>query len=100
MLRVGLTGGLASGKSFVGRQLAQLGCLLVQADELGHRVLEPGAEAYDAVVAEFGSGVLNPDGTINRRALGALVFNQPDRLQKLNSLVHPPVRARTKALID
>jgi len=100
MLRVGLTGGLASGKSFVARELAELGCLVIHADELGHTVIEPGAEAYDAVVAEFGREILNRDGSINRRALGALVFHQPERLQKLNALVHPPVRTRIQRMID
>ncbi len=100
MLLVGLTGGYASGKSFVGRELASLGCLVIKADDLGHKVIEPGAEAYDSVIAEFGRGILNTDGTINRRALGALVFDDPDRLAKLNAMVHPPVHARTKKLID
>ena len=100
MLRVGLTGGLASGKSFVGHALAGLGCLLIQADELGHQVLEPGAEAYQAVIGEFGEEILNSDRTINRRALGLKVFSNPERLEKLNSLVHPPVRARTHAMLD
>jgi dephospho-CoA kinase len=100
MLRVGLTGGLASGKSFVGREFASLGCLVILADELGHKVLEPGGEAYDAVIAEFGEEILNEDRTINRRKLGAIVFNNPEKLAKLNSLVHPPVRARTKTLIE
>jgi dephospho-CoA kinase len=100
MLKVGLTGGLASGKSFVGKALADLGCLLIQADELGHRVLDPGGEAYQPVIDEFGAEILNADRTIDRRALAAQVFSNPERLQKLNSLVHPPVRARTKALLD
>jgi dephospho-CoA kinase len=100
MLRVGLTGGLASGKSFVGRALADLGCYLIRADELGHQVLEPGGEAYDAVLREFGTGILNPDGTLDRRRLGALVFQDPARLAKLNALVHPPVRARTRRLLE
>jgi len=100
MLRVGLTGGLASGKSFVGHQLAALGCLLIEADELGHQVLEPGGEAYAPVVAEFGREILTPDGAIDRRKLASIVFHQPERLEKLNSLVHPPVRARTRQLID
>ena len=100
MLKVGLTGGLASGKSFVGRALAELGCLLIQADQLGHQVLEPGGEAYRAVVDEFGPDILSADATIDRRALGAKVFSNPELLDKLNSLVHPPVRARTKALLD
>ena len=100
MLRVGLTGGLASGKSFVGRQLASLGCLVILADDLGHEVLAPGGEAYDSVLAEFGREILNPDGTIDRRKLAALVFDRPDRLEKLNALVHPPVRARTERMIS
>jgi dephospho-CoA kinase len=100
MLLVGLTGGLASGKTHVGRQLEQMGCLLVQADNLGHEVLMPGAEAYQGAIDEFGPQILNPDGAINRRKLAAEVFDRPDRLQKLNELVHPPVRVRTRALID
>ncbi len=94
MLRVGLTGGLASGKSFVGHALAELGCYLIEADELGHEVMLPGAEAYDAIVREFGPGILDPDGQIDRRKLSALVWDQPERLEKLNTLIHPPVRAR------
>jgi dephospho-CoA kinase len=100
MLRVGLTGGLASGKSFVGRSLADMGCYLIRADEVGHQVLEPAGEAYEAVVREFGPGILNPDRTIDRRRLAALVFHDPARLEKLNALVHPPVRARTARLLE
>ena len=98
MLSVGLTGGLASGKSFVGRGLADLGCFLIQADELGHQVIEPGGEAYDGVVALFGREILNPDGKIDRRRLAARVFVDPQQLAKLNALVHPPVKARERAL--
>jgi len=94
MLRVGLTGGLASGKSFVGHALAELGCHLIEADKLGHEVMLPGAEAYDAVVREFGGGILKPDGQVDRRKLSALVWDHPDRLAKLNAMVHPPVWAR------
>lgn len=100
MLRVGLTGGLASGKSFVGRELANLGCLLIRADELGHQVLAPGGEAYDATIREFGPAILNPDRTINRRKLAALVFHDPAQLAKLNALVHPPVQALERRLMD
>jgi len=100
MLSVGLTGGLASGKSFVGRAFAELGCLLIEADELGHRVIEPGAEAYQGVIREFGREILNPDGTIDRRRLAGLVFDQPERLEKLNALVHPPVRARACKMME
>jgi len=94
MLRVGLTGGLASGKSFVGHALAELGCHLIEADKLGHEVMLPGAEAYDAIVREFGGEILEPDGQIDRHRLSALVWDRPERLEKLNSIVHPPVVAR------
>ncbi len=99
MLRIGLTGGLASGKSFVGRELERLGCLVIRADQIGHQVQEPGAEAYQGIVDEFGAGILKADGTIDRRRLGALVFGNPERLEKLNALVHPPVRARVEKTI-
>ena len=98
MLKVGLTGGLASGKSFVGHSLAELGCFLIQADELGHQVIEPGGEAYDGVVALFGKEILNADGKIDRRRLATRVFANPDLLGQLNALVHPPVKAREHAL--
>jgi dephospho-CoA kinase len=98
VLTVGLTGGLASGKSFVGHALADLGCLLIEADILGHQVMEPGAEAYGGIVREFGRDILNQDGAINRRFLAREVFGNPERLEKLNALVHPPVRARAAAL--
>jgi dephospho-CoA kinase len=100
MLRVGLTGGLASGKSFVGKTLAELGCFLISADELGHAVLEPGGEAYAPAIREFGAEIVEPDGRIDRRKLAALVFHDPARLTALNALVHPPVREKTRALLD
>ncbi len=99
MLRVGLTGGLASGKSFVGRALAELGCHLIQADELGHEVLAPGGEAYAAAVAEFGPAILDAEGKIDRGKLAELVFDDPPRLARLNELVHPPVIRREEALL-
>ena len=91
MLRVGLTGGLVSGKSFIGRALEELGCYVIRADDLGHQVLLPGAEAYQPVVAEFGSSILDENGTIDRRRLAALVFHDPEKLAKLSSIVHPAV---------
>ncbi len=100
MLKVGLTGGLASGKTFVGHALAGLGCHLIEADRLGHEVLLPGGEAYDEVVREFGAGILDPDGTINRKRLAGEVFGKPERLAVLNGLVHPPVFRREQALMD
>jgi dephospho-CoA kinase len=94
MLRVGLTGGLASGKSFVGHALVDLGCYLIEADKLGHEVMLPGAEAYDAIVREFGRDILDAEGRVSRRKLSGIVWNNPERLEKLNSLVHPPVQER------
>ncbi len=99
-VRVGLTGGLASGKTYVSEELERLGCLIVHADALGHAVLMPGGEAYDAAVREFGAEILNPDRTINRRLLAAAVFGNVQRLERLNSFVHPPVRARTERVLS
>jgi len=100
MLKVGLTGGLACGKTFVGQALADLGCHLIEADQLGHEVLLPGGEAYADVVREFGRRILNADGTIDRKRLAAEVFGQPERLAALNQLVHPHVFERERNLID
>jgi dephospho-CoA kinase len=99
MLKVGLTGGLACGKSFVGEVLRGFGCLLIQADELGHAVLAHDGEAYDDVVREFGSQVVDADGRIDRRVLAAQVFGAPERLAALNRLVHPPVFRREDELM-
>ncbi len=100
MLKVGLTGGIASGKSFVGDALAGRGCLVIQADEIGHQVLAPDGEAYPSVVSEFGSEVVAPDGTIDRKRLAALVFHDPERLARLNAIVHPPVLRREAELAN
>jgi dephospho-CoA kinase len=99
MLKVGLTGGLACGKSFVGETLAGLGCLLIQADELGHEAIARGGEAFDEVVREFGEEILTESGEIDRRALAARVFGAPDRLARLNAIVHPRVFRREDELI-
>ncbi len=93
MLLVGLTGGLATGKSFIGRTLETCGCQVIRADDLGREVMAPGGAAYPDVLAEFGSYILKEDGTINRRLLGTIVFAAPERLQRLNRLVHPHVFA-------
>ena len=98
MLKVGLTGGIASGKTFVGEALAGWGCRVIQADEIGRQVMAPGGEAYDAVVREFGREILAPDGTIDRPRLAALVFQNPEQLARLNALVHPPVLRREDEL--
>jgi dephospho-CoA kinase len=99
VLRVGLTGGLATGKSFVGQALADLGCFWIQADQLGHRVLSPGGEAYQAVVDYFGSAILKEDGSIDRNKLAEEVFDRPERLAVLSSFVHPPVIRLEEELI-
>jgi dephospho-CoA kinase len=100
VLKVGLTGGLASGKSFVASCFARWGAHVLHADEAGHAVLEPGGEAYAGVVAEFGDAILRPDSTIERKALGAIVFADPAKLEKLNALVHPHVFARQQAFFE
>jgi len=100
MLRVGLTGGLACGKTFVGEALAGLGCLLIQADVLGHEALEPGTDVYPMVVEEFGKDLVMEDGHINRPMLAQRVFGAPERLARLNALVHPYVLRREEEMIS
>ncbi|MBI4890435.1 MAG: dephospho-CoA kinase [Acidobacteria bacterium] len=99
MLRIGLTGGLASGKTFVGQALQDLGCHLLKADDLGRQVLEPGQPAFQKAIDAFGPGILSPDGQIDRRRLGQIVFHQPEELNLLNSLVHPAVIALEESWI-
>ncbi|HLK47640.1 MAG TPA: dephospho-CoA kinase [Bryobacteraceae bacterium] len=99
MLKVGLTGGLASGKTFVGEALAGYGCFLIRADELGHEALAPGGPAFAPAVREFGPAILAPDGAVDRRKLAARVFDDPEALARLNALVHPAVRRREEQLI-
>jgi dephospho-CoA kinase len=91
MLRVGLTGGVACGKSTVGAMLAERGAHFLQADTLAHRLYAPGEPTYDAVVAHFGREILNPDATVNRARLANTVF--PHRVAELNAIVHPAVIA-------
>ena len=91
MLKVGLTGGYATGKTFVARELERLSCHLIYADELGHQVLLPEGEAYSPTVAAFGRGILEPDGRIDRKKLAAVVFPSAELLDKLSGFVHPAV---------
>ena len=100
ILKAGLTGGLATGKTHVAGVLARLGCRVLSADELGHQVLLPDGEAYDDVVREFGPGILGPERQIDRRLLAAEVFGRPERLEKLNSLVHPHVIHREERWLE
>ena len=92
MLIAGLTGGMACGKSFVARELGNLGCSVIEADDVGHEVLTPGGEAFAPVVTAFGTDILNPKGWIDRAALAAKVFGNPKELERLNAIVHPAVR--------
>ena len=93
-MRVGLTGGVASGKSTVSAMLRDLGAVVVDADALAREVVEPGTPGLDAVVDEFGSDVLTADGRLDRWKVGALVFADPSRRAALEAIVHPLVRAR------
>jgi dephospho-CoA kinase len=91
MLNVGLTGGIASGKSTVARMLAEKGALLIDFDELAHAVQEPEGPVWREIVANFGRDILGTDGAIDRRKLGAVVFGDREKLELLNRLVHPAV---------
>jgi dephospho-CoA kinase len=90
MLRVGLTGGLGSGKSTVAAMLRELGAQVVEADGLGRALMEPGQPVYSSIIEHFGPQVVNPDGHLNRARLAELAFRD-GRLQELNAIVHPPV---------
>ena len=98
MLRVGLTGGIGSGKSEVSRRLATHGAFLIDADVAAREVVEPGTPGLGQIVAVFGPDVLLPDGRLNRPRLGQLVFADDDLLAKLNAIVHPLVAERTQQL--
>jgi dephospho-CoA kinase len=98
MLTVGLTGGIGAGKSAVARLLASYGAVLVDSDRIAREVVAPGTEGLAAVVAEFGPGVLAADGSLDRPALGAIVFADEERLGALNAIVHPLVGRRSAEL--
>jgi dephospho-CoA kinase len=94
VLRIGLTGGIGSGKSTVSAALAARGAVVVDADRIAREVVEPGTPGLAAVVQAFGDGVLTPDGTLDRPALAAVVFADSDARRRLDGIVHPLVRAR------
>jgi dephospho-CoA kinase len=99
MLKVGLTGGIAAGKSVVGEMFAALGAHLVQADRIAHSLMQPGEPVYNEVVRRFGRGILNPDGSVNRAKLAEVAFGttaaaggkRASRIEELNRIVHPAV---------
>jgi dephospho-CoA kinase len=105
LLKVGLTGGIASGKSVVGEMFVALGAHLIQADAIAHQLMQPGEAVYQEVVRHFGSGILNPDATVNRArlaeaAFGASAENKSSRIEELNHIVHPAVISRQDEWMD
>jgi len=100
MLRVGLTGGIATGKSTVGMMFIELGCHLIDADRITHGLLQPGQAVHAAVVQAFGQRILTQDGTINRKILGEIVFQDPQARSTLNGLVHPAVIQRQREWLN
>jgi dephospho-CoA kinase len=93
MLRLGLTGGIASGKSAVAGMLREMGFAVIDADSLGHALIEPGQAAYQEVVSRFGATVVDGQGRVDRGRLGALVFADRSKLEALNAILHPRVKA-------
>lgn len=91
MLKVGLTGSIATGKSYVLHLLSELGCETIDADVVAHQAMAPGQPAFDEIVREFGEHVIAADGSIDRGNLAAIVFDDPSRRQRLNAIVHPRV---------
>ena len=99
MLRVGLTGSIAVGKSFVASVFTELGCHVLDADQTAREVVLPGAPGLRAVVEAFGEETLNPDGTLNRKHVAALVFADEQQRQRLNSILHPFIIARQDEIL-
>ena len=99
MLKIGLTGGIASGKSLVATRLEELGAVLVDADAIAREVVEPGTPGLAAVVEAFGRDILDGEGRLDRPRLGTIVFQEPERRAELNGIVHPLVRERAAAVI-
>ncbi|MFQ5466219.1 MAG: dephospho-CoA kinase [Thermodesulfobacteriota bacterium] len=91
---VGLTGGVASGKSLVTEEFKRLGAHVIDADLIAREVVEPGSPAFRRITEAFGPEVIAPDGTLRRRHLASLVFGDPERLKRLNEITHPPIRRR------
>jgi dephospho-CoA kinase len=98
MKLIGLTGGIASGKSTVGRRLAELGAVVVDADAIAREVVEPGTPALAEIERVFGASVISPDGSLNRPALGAIIFADADQRAQLNAITHPAIWQRGKEL--
>src|SRR5688572_4056264 len=99
MLRVGLTGSIAVGKSFVTSVFEELGCHVLDADQTAREVVEPGSSGLHAVVESFGPRILKDDGTLDRELMGQLIFADPEQRQRLNSILHPFIIARQDEVI-
>ena len=99
-LLVGLTGSIATGKSTVSRMFAHLGARVLDADLLAREVVMPGQPAYLKIVEEFGQGVVQDDGTLDRKALGAIVFAEPARRKRLEEITHPAIAARQQRILS
>ena len=100
MYLIGLTGGIASGKTVVATRFAELGAVVVDADVLAREVVEPGTDGLAAIAETFGPGVIAADGSLDRPALGAIVFSDPEARLKLNAITHPAVWRRARELFD
>ncbi len=100
MIVVGLTGGIASGKSTVSRFLSDAGALIIDADQIARKVVEKGAPAYFDIVDHFGEEILLTNGTIDRKRLGDLIFNDAGKKALLNTIVHPRVNERTEQMLS
>ena len=100
MLKIGLTGGIGSGKSEASRILSELGALVIDADIVGHETYRSGEPAFRGVVEAFGDGIVGSDGEIDRRQLGSIVFANPDNLARLTGIVWPKIRERLEKIIE
>jgi dephospho-CoA kinase len=97
---IGLTGGISSGKSTVAQFLAELGAVIIDADKVGHEAFKPGTELWREVVTAFGENILSASGEIDRKKLGEMVFASPERLSKLNEIMHPRMNEMVRARIE
>ncbi len=97
---IGLTGGMGSGKSTVSKFLAELGAVVIDADRIGHELYQPNSKVWQELVHTFGQHIVAPDGTIDRKKLGAIVFSSPEQLKRLNGIVHPPMFDMVKERIE
>ncbi len=100
MIRAGITGTIGTGKSTVAAMFGRLGAFIIDADKLAREVVEPGKEAWQQIIDFFGRDILNEDQTLNRHKLAEVVFNDPEKLKKLNSIVHPQVLREDQRLVE